>query len=117
MKLTDHTPQSPDGKHRSEQRQVIKQKQLTGRLIIKRGQTVFEYDLATEECRKAAIENTSAVMADNSKTDMQNDVTIRHNIQRKDNHLYCAALNIKNAQRKFDKMLADLVRKGILIKT
>lgn len=116
MKLTTDN-EGQDGKHSSEQRQVIKQRQLTGRLDIKPGQTVFEYDLQREECRPATIDKTEAVMADNSQGLMQSAVTIHYQVKQKPDHLYCAALNMKNAQRKFDKKLAELVRKGILIKT
>lgn len=105
-----------DGKHRTEQRQVVKQKVITGRLMKRPGQTVFEYNLSTDECKPAIIESVDAHLKDNSKPGMQQDVTIRHTVKQRDGYLYCAALNQRNADRKFAKMIAELVKKGTLIK-
>lgn len=108
--------QSQDGKLRTEQRQVVKQKQLTGRLLKRPGQTVYEFDLIKETCAPAIIERVDAHVIDKSKGGMQQDLTIRHTVKQREGYLYCAALNQRNAERKFAKQIAEFVKKGILIK-
>jgi hypothetical protein len=105
-----------DGKHRSEQRQVVKQKVLTGRLIKRPGQTVYEFNLATEECKAALIEETKAVLGNVTKGTMQTGVNIHHTVKQREGCLYCASINKKNAIRKFKNMLDKLVKNGVLIK-
>lgn len=117
MKDFNPQPGNQDSKHRTEQRQVVKQKVITGRLMKRPGQTVFEYNLATDECKSAIIESVDAHLKDKSQPGMQQDVTIRHTVKQREGCLYCSCLNLKNANRKFAKMIAELVKKGILIKT
>lgn len=116
MKDFNPHPDNQDGKHRTEQRQVVKQKVITGRLMKRPGQTVFEYNLATDECKAAVIEETKAVFADMTKGTMQTGINIHHTVKQREGCLYCSCLNLKNANRKFAKMIAELVKKGILIK-
>jgi len=116
--MKDFEPLSSQDKNvESANHAVIKQKQLSGRLVVKPGQTVFEFDLKTEECRVAELGKPQAHMNTQQDAIIKSAVTIRTEVMRKPDHLYVAALNKVNARRKFEKEIARMVKAGILIKT
>lgn len=117
MKDFEQHPGQDDRTTSADHRQVRKQKVLTGRIIPRPGQKVWEYDLATDEIKPAEILSSTAVVADARFRDKLNPapaVTIRKTAVKRDNCLYIASLNKTNAEKKFKAEIARMVAAGIL---
>lgn len=99
----------------AEQRQVRRQQEIIGHLLPKPGQKVFQYNLETEVVTEAKIEATEVkVFAQNKHGHVTSNV--HKKVTSLPGHIYCVALNLDNAKRKFAKKIAALVAAGILKK-
>ena len=99
----------------AEQRQVRRQQEIIGHLLPKPGQKVFQFSLETEAVTEAKIEATEVkVFAQNKHGHITNN--LHKKVTCLPGHIYCVALNLDNAKRKFAKKIAALVAAGILKK-
>lgn len=85
-----------------EERQVRKEKHFEGTLTPQRGQNVWSFNLSTYDVK--------IVEPVNHGVEMLTGAVLRKIIMEKD-CLYCCAINRKNAERKFMKMIAELTTK------
>lgn len=94
--------------HKPEQTEVHALKQIKrevrhiGTLRPQRGQKVWEMDLTTRILKEAEYDKGSAV--DFSKA-IKGDLSVRGKLITKENHIYCVAINARNADKQFFKML------------
>ena len=110
------TPEGQDNKTVSqEQRQVRRQEQLIGQIRPKPGQRVFQYNLDTEVVTEAIIECVSIEAFGKDKHSHATN-TVHKKVKTDPRCIYCVSLNLNNAKRKFDTMIARLVKDGILKK-
>jgi hypothetical protein len=89
-------PVSSDKIEIVKQPEHLKKMRLVGSLIKKPNLVVFEASLITGDVIPAAIE---LVLTTSGKE--------LHQVKVKENHIYCYALNGKNAVRKLSKMLSN----------
>lgn len=82
--------------------QQEKQKLYTGSLKRHPGQTIYQVDLRTQTISKADFDE-SAIIFETGEAERK--------ITRKENHWYCAALNEKNAFKKFNYMAKQVFEK------
>jgi hypothetical protein len=83
---------------------VVKEKKFITSLRPKPGQTVYQLDLTTMVITEAVFEN-EAVVVTRLGGQKKKDVSIQ------DHCIYCAALNFKNADKRFHKMLGKKFNK------
>lgn len=88
-------PQIKDKLNLSGQHAHLKQQKFVGSFKYYKGMKVWEMDMVKVEIKPAEY-NQSTVGLDGE---------IKHTIIQKDNCVYVSALNKKNAERKFKKML------------
>lgn len=73
-----------------------------GTLTVHPGHTCFELNLDTRMIDKATFQE---VAIDFNAADKNNTRGLKKKLVMKDNCIYCTALNVKNADKKFRKML------------
>jgi hypothetical protein len=83
------------------QREVRKEKKYLGTLHPHTGHKIWQIDLSTKEIAEAEFEKEDHILT-------ARGVNSRKRILVKPHHLYCSALNRKNALKKFVKMIYDL---------
>lgn len=83
---------------------IIKEKKFVASLRSRKGQKTYQLELTTMIITEAEFTNEFITM-----TDLGGKVT--RQIKIKDNCIYCVALNFKNADRKFHKMLGKPFKK------
>mgnify|MGYP003387099222 CR=1 FL=1 len=75
---------------------INKQEVYLGSIRRFKGQKTFEMNLNTGEIKETVFEKAALDI---------NNKRVQFKINQKPNYLYCNALNLKNAERKFKKML------------
>lgn len=103
-------PQQDNKTIAAEQRQVKTEQQINS-LSIHPGHTVFEFSVATGDITPAKIERIDVKVNVNGKANQ-----VHKKIIQKPQHLYCSALNVPNAIKKFAKMYQRLVNAGHIIR-
>lgn len=81
------------------QKEVNKHQKLVGKIRTQRGHKIFQLDLNSKEITEAEIITSDPVLLPNRTTKTNKRLDI------KPSHLYCSALNQKNACKHFYKML------------
>ena len=82
---------------------IRKKKEHIGRIKIHPGQTLYQLNLATQEIEPVKYDVTAVNL----------DGSINSEVLTKDDHLYCVAINRKNATRKFILMCKGITKKAI----
>ena len=82
--------------HLGFEKPVEKQEKLLGRVPINKGHKFFELDLQARTIRTIDLEKTATITG-----------ATRIKFVTKEGCLYCTALNLKNAEKKFIKMLNE----------
>lgn len=83
---------------------IIKEKKFIGSLKAIKGQKTYQLDLSTMIITEAEFINDFVVVTENGGVR-------KRQIRVKDNCIYCVALNFKNADRHFHKMLGKKYKK------
>lgn len=89
-----------------EEQVIVQQKTIQkGSFQLSPGQKVYELDLANSMIYEAELGEKKALVG--------KDLLIRgsRDLEVKENHIYCAAINMKNAIKKFHKMLGTVPKK------
>jgi hypothetical protein len=90
---------SPDQIEISAPKPIQKQKVLLGKLRPQPGQKVFEVDMVTAIVKESVYERVNAKLLPDGTTKVEKKINV------KDGHLYCVALNKRNAEKRFLKMI------------
>lgn len=86
-----------------EERQFRKEK-FVGSMVLKKGQSCFGYDMTKNIVYQAKYEEEAPVLSDINHKNPQN-MRVKRKVKWQDGHLYCVALNMKNAEKKFERVL------------
>lgn len=99
------TLEQPIRTEKQVEQQQVKKLEFLGSVKPQAGYTLFELNLDTRKIQPAAFESQTVEL---SAATRQADYKTRKKLIVKDNCLYASALNIRNAEKKFVKLIKAL---------